>query len=357
MKIAIIVPSLANKGPVIVAKDISEFLIRNGQNCTLFYFDDVIDNKLEFKCETKKIQFRKAIDFNAYDIIHIHCLRPAIYLFLNYFKISKPILVATLHQPITLYAFRQSMGIIKSILLSLISQISYKICEQIVVLSSEQAKLSQPYFHTRKLTVINNGRNIDVNKTPKDNDSINKIQEFKTRYKVIGSVSVITKGKGLEQILYALSKGLNDFGFVCIGDGPELSHLKKLSQELNIQHRCLWLGKKPDGFAYYKYFDLFIMTTRSEGFPLALIEAAASSCPTVLSNINALKSIISSNNVCFYELDNIESLISNIQKCYDNRTHYSKQINQFYKSNLTAESMGEKYLNLFNNLISQKYDR
>ena len=69
MKIAYILPSLANKGPIIVAKDLVNVMSKHGHECFVFYFDD--KNQLHFQCPTQRIKMNTFIDFNSYDIIHL----------------------------------------------------------------------------------------------------------------------------------------------------------------------------------------------------------------------------------------------------------------------------------------------
>ena len=92
------------------------------------------------------------------------------------------------------------------------------------------------------------------------------------------------------------------------------------------------------------------MTTHSEGFPLALIEASGNRTASVLSNIEILRQIIPSDCAVFYELDNIASLSAAIMEAYNHKDELSSKIYEHYINNLTADIMGEKYLNLFENI-------
>ena len=43
MKIAMILPSLANKGPILVARDLCIEYKKMGHECSVFYFDDIVE--------------------------------------------------------------------------------------------------------------------------------------------------------------------------------------------------------------------------------------------------------------------------------------------------------------------------
>jgi len=68
MKIAFILPSLANKGPIIVVRDIVDNLVANPivQDIIIFYFDEKVE--LDFSCKTKRISFKDKIDFDYFDV-------------------------------------------------------------------------------------------------------------------------------------------------------------------------------------------------------------------------------------------------------------------------------------------------
>ena len=89
------------------------------------------------------------------------------------------------------------------------------------------------------------------------------------------------------------------------------------------------------------------MCSRSEGFPLALIEAAGYGVPSILSDISIFKSIMTEREVLFYKLDNIDSLVSAIHVATRNREKFANRIYDYYIKNLTVNSMTDKYLELY----------
>ena len=134
---------------------------------------------------------------------------------------------------------------------------------------------------------------------------------------------------------------------MAIGDGDQKQKLEKLAQKLNVDKRCIFLGFRSNSTDYLPFFDKFIMCTRSEGFPLALIEAASQGIPTVLSDIPILKAVVDDSMVDFYHLDDIDSLVSSIN---NDNLKKGEVLKNFYESELTARSMAERYLKIYNSL-------
>lgn len=347
MKIAIIVPSLDNKGPVIVANDLCKYFVDKGYYCHVFYFDE--NNSLDFPCEKTKINFFSKIDFSKFDIIHSHCLKPNLYLWFHLkYRSRQAGLISTLHQPLTFEALQLGKYRLLALPLHLLDRLSHTVFDKNVFLSQEQLNLSKRNVSKDSISIIGNGRSIIKNDIKNDKDKI-KIDCLRNRYKIVGTVSVIIKRKGIEQLIKALVS-LEEWAAVIVGDGVELSCLKSLAEDLGVSDRCFWTGYRSDGANYIQYFDVYTLTTRSEGFPLAFIEAAAYSCPIVLSDIPILRSISNDEISLFYKLDNIDDLVSQVENAYSKRDFLSNKISLYYNENLTADKMALKYIELYKSL-------
>ena len=78
MKVAFIVASLGQVGPVVVVRNLVEKMMAYGYECVVFYFDER-ENTMEFACETRKISFWRREDFRDFDWVHAHSFRPMVY--------------------------------------------------------------------------------------------------------------------------------------------------------------------------------------------------------------------------------------------------------------------------------------
>ena len=347
MNIVMILPSLAKTGPGIVAKDLCEEYVKNGHVCKVYYFDDIVG--LEMPCETEKIGFTQAIDFDNWDIIHSHMFRPDAYIRYHRNKIKRAKTLTTLHNPITYKAARTGFGIINSILLSQGWKFSLGAHDHIVCLNDE-TRSELPESLRNKTSVIFNGRDIRLSEKSLPPHDQQLLQNVRQNFKVIGTVSSLTRRKGIDQAIRALSS-LPDYSLVVLGSGPEKQNLKDLAKSINVDDRVLFLGFKDNPADYLQYVDVFVMCTESEGFPLALIEAAACGKPCVLSDIPIMKSIITeSNGVKFYKIYDVEDLADKIKEIYSMKDLMSEDIHDYYDRQLTADIMAGKYIDLYNSI-------
>lgn len=75
------------------------------------------------------------------------------------------------------------------------------------------------------------------------------------------------------------------------------------------------MGHKPNPYPYIKASDLFIMSSRTEGFPNVVLEALTLGIPVVASNCVDFKGIIYEGiNGYVVEKNNIESLRIGLKK-------------------------------------------
>jgi glycosyltransferase involved in cell wall biosynthesis len=342
MKIAFILPSLSNKGPIIVAKDIIEN-INKEHEIDLYYFDEI--NEISINCNLIRISIFDKIDFDKYEVVHSHMLRPDFYVWFHKKNHKKTLFISTLHQNIY-FVLKEKFTSIGAILIEKIWLFFLKKQDVVVMLSNVMSL----YYSKKTMlnnTIIHNGRSISYNEI-NDGKDITLIKQLNNKYKTIVSHSGITKGKGLHQIINSLVS-LKDYAFIVIGNGLELENLKRLASDLEVRDRCFFMGYKKDAIAYLKYFDLYVMSSYSEGFPLALLEAGLNKKPIVCSDISIFRELFTQNEVCFFELDNIYSLSMAIEKCYSNKEELSNTIFETINEKYSVSKMAENYLELYKN--------
>ena len=349
MKIAYIIPSLANKGPILVVRDLCVELLKIGHFCDVYYFDEIIE--VDFPCSTHRISFFKKINFQEYDIVHSHMYRPDMYVFLyKPFYATKTKFISTLHQHLSEH-LPYNFSILKAKLITYSWLFILRRFDQIVVLSKYHKSYYEKYVNC-PINIIYNGRNINYDiKIDKCDDLL--INEIKRKYKLIGAAAYITERKGFVQLIKALID-LPDYALLIVGDGPGLKKLQESAIEYNVSDRCIFLGSRKEGFRYNKYIDIYAMCSYTEGYPLALIEAAAMKLPIICSDIPVLRGLLPDNCARFFLINDTSSLRSAILSCSNNSETLSSNVYSFYRSALTREIMTQNYVELYKNVMNLK---
>jgi glycosyltransferase involved in cell wall biosynthesis len=90
----------------------------------------------------------------------------------------------------------------------------------------------------------------------------------------------------------ALCRDVPSLRFVVIGQGPLEADLRARHAELGLGDTLRFLGYHPDPPAVLAGADLFTLTSRHEGLPIALLEAMALGVPAVASAVGGIPEVI-----------------------------------------------------------------
>lgn len=350
MKIAYIFPRLDNKSSITLFQDLIRQLKRIDKNIEIdiYYFDKRIN--LSFEEKTTQIGFWDFLPVNDYDIIHSTGLRPNVYTFFHKKKFNKRTkLVSTIHSFIY-KDFKNQYNFIFAYIFSKVWYSVLKSQDTVVVLTH----IAKQYYSNKiktRLEVVNNGRKKIQTDSISDSDKELIIKIRNNFPFVLGTHAVVSKIKGLDTIIKGLSN-LKDFCFVIVGDGPEVQNLKLLAKEKNVSDRVYFFGFKENIGSFFKFYDVYVMPSRSEGLPIALIEAVSCKTPCLTSNISTFKELFSKEEVPTFELDNPDDFCKQILKFKEVnfRSFLVKNAYDKYLQKYSDEVMAKNYYNLYKKL-------
>ncbi len=107
------------------------------------------------------------------------------------------------------------------------------------------------------------------------------------RANVILTVGRLTHQKGHDLVIRAFASIADEFSqwrVRIVGEGPLRDDLVKLAANLGVADRVELPGRSIEPEVEYESAGLFVLPSRFEGFPNALLEAMAAGCPVVASN-------------------------------------------------------------------------
>ena len=109
-------------------------------------------------------------------------------------------------------------------------------------------------------------------------------------------VGRLVNQKGLDVLLKALAKmkGRVDWTLTIAGEGPLRDGLALASRKLGLSDRVVFRGwlKRDHLPAVYEQADVFVLPSRDEGMPNAMLEAMAAGLPVIGSKISGLDEVV-----------------------------------------------------------------
>jgi sugar transferase (PEP-CTERM/EpsH1 system associated) len=112
---------------------------------------------------------------------------------------------------------------------------------------------------------------------------------------LVGTVGRLAEIKCHDVLLRAFARLVETIAaarLLLVGDGPRRAELQSLAARLGIADRVRFAGYQPDPENYLRLMDVFALTSRSEGMPLAVLEAWAAGVPVVATRVGGLPGMI-----------------------------------------------------------------
>lgn len=119
---------------------------------------------------------------------------------------------------------------------------------------------------------------------PKGGEAVEIADVLKPGARVVLAVGRLAQQKGFDILVDAfasLEEAAAEWTLVILGEGPDRPLLERQVQRLQLQARVLLPGAAGNLAQWYARADLFVMSSRFEGFPNTLTEAMAHGCACV----------------------------------------------------------------------------
>jgi glycosyltransferase involved in cell wall biosynthesis len=173
---------------------------------------------------------------------------------------------------------------------------------------------------------------------------------------VVGSIGRLDAMKGYDVLIQAIAQ-VEDVQVVLLGEGEQRIFLEQLAEALGVCDRVKFLGWVDRPQAYLPSFDAIVMPSRSEGFPLAMVEAMLAARPVIATRVGSMpEAIIDGQTGMLIEKDDVLGLAQALQTLRDDaslRTRLGQQAYQQARTHFTVESMTLKYIALWQQVRSK----
>jgi glycosyltransferase involved in cell wall biosynthesis len=134
----------------------------------------------------------------------------------------------------------------------------------------------------------------------------------------IGWVGRISHEKGADTLIEALP-ALADINLhlTLIGDGVDHAKLERRVKELRLEDRVSFHGEVSGASRVFPAFDLFVLSSRTEGTPITLLEAMHAGVPIVATSVGGVPDVVSADEALLVPADDPAALASAIREAHD----------------------------------------
>jgi L-malate glycosyltransferase len=191
----------------------------------------------------------------------------------------------------------------------------------------------------------------------KDSAHLRSEYGIKPEEKVIIHVSNFRKVKRVPDVIksFDIIRKEMPAKLLLVGDGPEMTIVSQLVEDLNLADYVLFLGKQENLEELYSISDLKLLLSEKESFGLVLLEAMACGVPCIGTNIGGIPEVISDGETGFIcEVGNVEEIAERaIQILSDEQLHKTMAENSIHrvKTKFNAHAIVQEYETIYKNLL------
>ena len=205
-----------------------------------------------------------------------------------------------------------------------------------------------------KIQVIYDGIDVDKYNTATDVDHVRKILNLPSEVKIVGNLAGLVPQKDIHTFIKAVKefKGLSDMPvkFVIAGDGPMRDELVAFAKALNVENEIEFLGFRKDVPELLKGFDVFMLSSKTEGLPLVVMESFAAGTPVVSTDAGGTREAVKNGvNGFIVPVDDAQQLAEKTLKVLQDEVlaaQFSQKSAQLVHEKFTLDVMKENYKNI-----------
>ncbi|OWK28225.1 glycosyltransferase [Sphingomonas mucosissima] len=121
----------------------------------------------------------------------------------------------------------------------------------------------------------------------------------KPKETVIGTVAGLRAVKDLPALVRAAGGLSGRFRLVIVGEGPERAAIEQAALAMGIDDQLVLPGFLDRPYRFLGHFDLLALSSRSEQFPISVVEAMAAGLPVVAPPVGDVPTMVSAENAPF----------------------------------------------------------
>ncbi|WP_417431165.1 glycosyltransferase [Halpernia sp.] len=206
-------------------------------------------------------------------------------------------------------------------------------------------------FKIKKEKIIKINNPVDFDFINEKLENAEKPNSFSDDFKNVVAIGNLSFRKGFDNLLKVFSHLKNEkIKLHILGDGRDKAVLHQLKLDLNLEN-VIFHGQQKNPYQFLKFADLFVLSSRYEGFPNVLLEAGACGTYSLANNCpGGISEIIQEKiNGEISDIENHEKFAKKLKSILKENPEKG-QIRNSIKLRFSKEIILEKYESLLLNL-------
>ncbi|MGK0300639.1 MAG: glycosyltransferase involved in cell wall biosynthesis [Planctomycetota bacterium] len=160
----------------------------------------------------------------------------------------------------------------------------------VVVPSTVLVGIAKSEWRLRETNVLHLVNGVDLQRF--------SVQEQAPAGLVIGTVGGLRPEKDHDNLLRAVATLPKEVTVCLVGSGKLEADLREQAAQLGITERVVFAGQMTDTSASYRGFTMFVLSSRTEQMPIAMLEAMASGLAVVATDVGDVRQILGAEQDC-----------------------------------------------------------
>ncbi|WP_394137240.1 N-acetyl-alpha-D-glucosaminyl L-malate synthase BshA [Cytobacillus oceanisediminis] len=190
-----------------------------------------------------------------------------------------------------------------------------------------------------------------------DSDYLKEEYGIRPEEKVIIHVSNFRSVKRVPDVIKAFAKIAKEMPakLLLVGDGPEMTVICQLVNDLKLKSNVLFLGKQDNLEELYSISDLMLLLSEKESFGLVALEAMACGVPCIGTNVGGIPEVIDDGETGYVcglgDIDEVSQKAINLLKDSNLHRKFSAQSISLAKEVFSAERIVSQYEEFYYELL------
>ena len=140
-----------------------------------------------------------------------------------------------------------------------------------------------------------------------------------------------------------------------VGDGSERKRLESLAAELGILGEVTFWGQQLDVAPFFSAADAFIMSSKSEGLPMSLLQGFSLGLPAIVTDVGGMAEVVRLAQAGFTvspgNAAEMASAILSLASSNAERQQFSRNAEVAFHAHFTLQTMVDAYMELYQKTV------